>query len=162
MSWYRPDPEICTALVSLFNSEDVCCSGITLRVLILHLYAFLTCLKSASTLYITGGVSRPAHYFGQSFRHHVCLLWRWQNIPVLSDAFNLDCLPFLTPDVRMKVQDVTGVRLAAEGVFTDWVSSLSTGPEDECGSSSSLPESSSNHSGGCLCSRNSPIVSFIC
>ena len=39
--------------------------------------------------------------FGQSFWHHVCLLWRWQNLPASSDAFSLQCLPFLMPDVRM-------------------------------------------------------------
>ena len=38
--------------------------------------------------------------FGQS---HVCLWW-WQNLPVFSDALNLHCLPFFTPDVRMWVQ----------------------------------------------------------
>ena len=38
--------------------------------------------------------------FGQS---HVCLWW-WQKLPVSSDALNLHCLPFFTPDVRMWVQ----------------------------------------------------------
>ena len=71
--------------------------------------------------------SGNAHYFGQS---HVCSLQYMQNLPVLSDALSLHCLPFLTPDVRIWVQDVAGVGLAAGSFFAGLVGSLCFGPGD--------------------------------
>ena len=53
-----------------------------------------------------------------------------QNLPVLSDALSLHCLPFLMPDVRIWVQDVAGVGLAAGSFFAGLVGSLCFGPGD--------------------------------
>ena len=60
----------------------------------------------------------------------------------MSDPLSLHCLPFLTPDVRMWVQDAAGVQLAAGSLFTGLAGSLCTGPGDvSWGSLSSGPVS---------------------
>lgn len=83
----------------------------------------------------------------------------------LSCLLHSDCIGYLSLrqmwecKCRMSLR-VRRTFLLAEGVFTAWVGSLSTGPGDKCGSFSSLPELSSNHSGGCLWWRNCAVVSF--